>query len=176
MNIQKLEHGKFLCKANFANFVECFNEMVDFINNLKGDFEVDGASGKIQIDKTEITHPIIRYVYDTSDLSGEGGNYQDKGCFRLEDDTLKCCYYNVGGMTKSMENTSISSMIPAEGTKLICLVLDDNNSATIEAIDETDLESEQEDYEQYVKPLYRFTDGEMTDDFRFAPQIQKFEG
>lgn len=48
------------------NFVDTFNWMVDFINNLKGDGD-DDKDKKIKVDKSTSDHPIIKF--SDTDLS-----------------------------------------------------------------------------------------------------------
>lgn len=60
MAFQKLKHGAFLTKKNFPQFVEQFNEMVDFCRNLRGDADTPNDSGSIKLDRSVKGHPVIR--------------------------------------------------------------------------------------------------------------------
>jgi len=57
---QRLKHGKALCEKVFSAFVETFNALVVFKDNLKGDAEVNGELGHIKVDRTDPSHPILR--------------------------------------------------------------------------------------------------------------------
>ena len=59
--VQFLRHGKALCGKVFRTFVETFNWLVMFSQNLKGDRDCDpAATGKITVDRTDPDHPVIR--------------------------------------------------------------------------------------------------------------------
>ena len=64
----KLEKGKLIDSQE--GFVDTFNWMVDFINNLRGDG--DGDAGKrISLDKSVSDHPVIKFGGELS----SGCNY-----------------------------------------------------------------------------------------------------
>lgn len=56
---QKLKHGVLLCKKNFNTFVETFNFLVDFAQNIKGDGDAN-ENGTIVFDRTVPDRPVIR--------------------------------------------------------------------------------------------------------------------
>lgn len=65
--IQYLKHGKALCGKVFASFVETFNWHTDFCANLMGDADLPGkagGTGHITLDRTDPSHPIIRWSSD----------------------------------------------------------------------------------------------------------------
>ena len=65
----KLEKGKLIDSQQ--GFVDTFNWMVDFINNLRGDG--DGDAGKsIRLDRSVSDHPVITF---DGGLSATGGEY-----------------------------------------------------------------------------------------------------
>ena len=60
----KIEHGKFLNQNNFPGFVDTFNELVDFYENIKGDYDKNTHEGSIYVDKTG-NEVVIRYKKPT---------------------------------------------------------------------------------------------------------------
>lgn len=56
--LTKLKTGKALGAQR--GFVETFNAIVDFVRNLKGDADVNNATGLIELDRGDATHPVIR--------------------------------------------------------------------------------------------------------------------
>lgn len=70
--LQKLRHGKLLCKKVFASFVETWNYIVNRIENLKGDADANPQTGHIKIDNTDPEHPIMRLVNIQDFGNGEG--------------------------------------------------------------------------------------------------------
>lgn len=59
--VQKLRHGKVLCKRVFGRFVETFNFLVDWTASVKGDRDVNPAgTGHIRIDRADPGAPVIR--------------------------------------------------------------------------------------------------------------------
>lgn len=72
MGFQKLKHGLFITRQNFPQFVETFNDLVDFCNSLRGDADAPNDSGIIRLDRRVRGRPVIRA--DTSKLLRKGGN------------------------------------------------------------------------------------------------------
>lgn len=62
--LQKLKHDKLLTKQNFPTFVETHNYIVERCENLKGDDDIGGRKGLINVDNIDPEHPIIRCNYD----------------------------------------------------------------------------------------------------------------
>ena len=54
----KLRKGKLIDAQ--PNFVETFNWMVDFINNLRGEGEINAEASTIVVDRTDASAPVIR--------------------------------------------------------------------------------------------------------------------
>lgn len=70
--VQYLQHGKALCGSVFRAFVETFNWHNDFCVNLKGDGDFS-EFGKIKLDRTDQSNPVIRCKGCTnSESEGEG--------------------------------------------------------------------------------------------------------
>lgn len=58
---QRLKHGKALCGKAFSRFVETFNELVDFKDNLKGDADLPTThNGIVKVDRSDPAHPVVR--------------------------------------------------------------------------------------------------------------------
>lgn len=60
--IQKLDHGKLITKGTFPLFVETYNAVNARVDNLKGDYDVNPATGNITVDANDWEHPVIRFV------------------------------------------------------------------------------------------------------------------
>lgn len=69
--IEKLRHGRLLCGSAFRFFVETWNWLTAYVDNMKGDAETDPQSGYITIDRTDPDHPVIRFRADKA--AGGGG-------------------------------------------------------------------------------------------------------
>jgi len=69
--IEKLRHGRLLCGSVFRFFVETWNWLTAYVDNMKGDAETDPQSGYITIDRTDPDHPVIRFRADKV-ASGDG--------------------------------------------------------------------------------------------------------
>lgn len=120
---QRLKHGKALCGKAFSRFVETFNELVDFKDNLKGDADLPTThNGIVKVDRSDPAHPVVRTdlkeLYREIDARVNKPN-PDRTCFRLETRTelelgikeegeegaddewvsIVDCYANIGGVT-----------------------------------------------------------------------------
>lgn len=62
--IEKLRHGRLLCGSVFRFFVETWNWLTAYVDNMRGDAETDPQSGYITIDRTDPDHPVIRFRAD----------------------------------------------------------------------------------------------------------------
>lgn len=67
----KLEKGKLIDAQE--NFVDTFNWMVDFIENLKGDGDAD-AGKSVRVDRSVSDRPVIRLDCELSS-NGDGVEY-----------------------------------------------------------------------------------------------------
>lgn len=74
--IEKLRHGKLLCGSVFRFFVETWNWLVGYVDNMKGDADVNPQSGHITIDRTDPDHPVVRFRADKA--AGGGATPDDK--------------------------------------------------------------------------------------------------
>lgn len=100
----QLQHGLFLNKKNFPDFVESFNWIGERLRNLKGDFDVDPDNGFITIDETDEKHPVIRLT-NTDKLGGGKGEGYD-GCFEIDWDSksFKNPYVQVGNQIRECQS------------------------------------------------------------------------
>jgi len=71
--IEKLRHGRLLCGSVFRFFVETWNWLTAYVDNMKGDAETDPQSGYITIDRADPDHPVIRFRADKVAAGGGGG-------------------------------------------------------------------------------------------------------
>lgn len=168
---QYLKHGKALCGRVFGAFVDTFNWHNDFLLNLCGDRDVNGKEGRLTLDRTDPHHPVMRFVEFEQPDKNEG---RVSGCFELVEGMIVNCFYNCGGITKSMEERDVSSMLESTVKSVICLELG-RNSGDIVLIPFSELETRQGNLGKYTFPLYLVKDGKVVCDLRFAPQIQVFE-
>ena len=60
--LQTLKHGKILCRDVFRFFVETWNWLVGYVDNMKGDADINPAQGHVVIDRTDPDRPVIRLV------------------------------------------------------------------------------------------------------------------
>ena len=69
MITQKLQKEKLLCGKNFGNFVNAWNLVQDRVSNIKGDADTNPQQGHIQVDNSDVNHPVIRLVNLTNATS-----------------------------------------------------------------------------------------------------------
>lgn len=100
--IQKLRHGRLLCGTVFRFFVETWNWLTAYVDNMKGDLDVDPMNGVITVDRTQADFPVIRFRKDRLGALGLGGY---SGPFNPVENEQKIvtgfkeCYFQVGGKT-----------------------------------------------------------------------------
>ena len=71
--IEKLMHGRLLCGSVFRFFVETWNWLTSYVDNLKGDADVNPKNGYITVDRTDPDAPVIRLRADRLPKGGSGG-------------------------------------------------------------------------------------------------------
>ena len=71
--LEMLRHGKLLCGSVFRFFVETWNWIVGYVDNMKGDADVNPQDGHITIDRADPDHPVIRFRADKI-VAGSGGS------------------------------------------------------------------------------------------------------
>lgn len=117
MNIsQRLKHGKALCGKVFSGFVETFNALVDFKDNLKGDDDVSRGNGHIRVDRTNPRFPIIRCSGCRSGGdSGGAVDVDDVSVGKKSDAKIEVKGYH--DLTNTETDKSLAQMIaPESGT------------------------------------------------------------
>ncbi len=77
--IEKLRHGRLLCGSVFRFFVETWNWLTAYVDNMRGDAETDPQSGYITIDRADPDHPVIRFRADKVAAGGGGGAAETDG-------------------------------------------------------------------------------------------------
>lgn len=173
---QKLRHGKALCGKVFGKFVETFNWLVDFSANLKGDADVNEATGSIKVDRTSPFHPIIRFT-GTQSSGGEQAQVEDMGCFKLTKTdggfSVSNKFCQLGGYTvEASGDTTIS----AAGTYGVTAEVSGSGAtATFGAVSLSD----QSNLNHVIIPIYQIgnSDGVLVVeiDYRLMPTVSLIE-
>ena len=70
--LQRLRHGRLLCRGVFRFFVETWNWLVGYVDNLKGDADLNPRLGHVVVDRADPDAPVIRLV-NVGDFFGERG-------------------------------------------------------------------------------------------------------
>lgn len=182
MNLEYLRHGKSLCGKVFRRFVETFNFHNDFISNLKGDADLPVVGGKINLDRTDERHPVIRCQ---GCGNGDGGDeiQSAPGRFEIsvsEDEesgdivaSFVNPYFDVGGKTYEASVGSVT----ITGACILALKVNATGSsgvqpgATVEIYANlAALQAAQADRNYYISPLYELeAGGRVSCDFRTGP-------
>lgn len=162
MNLEYLRHGKALCGKVFGRFVETFNFHNDFISNLKGDADQQVVGGKINIDRTDERHPVIR-------CRGCGGGQKDEekrddgngryAIVSIEDGvvTMKNTYFSVGG--KTYQGDATTATLTGGGSDIVALQIsagEENEPTSSIVVFESfaALQGNQFSLDYYIIPLY----------------------
>lgn len=108
--IQKLRHGRLLSGNVFRFFVETWNWLTAYVDNMKGDLDVDPMNGVITVDRTQPEHPVIRLRKDRlpSALGGYIGPFNPKEDDKKIVSGFEHCYYQVGGLTFHIADVDFS--------------------------------------------------------------------
>lgn len=190
--IQKLRHNRLLCGSVFRWFVETWNWLTAYVDNLKGDGELNGQSGCITVDRTDPDAPVIRLDINKLPVGGGGGGglaSVGDGPFTPILDTpssesddppqtvnrLENCYYQIGGRTILMSNWTapqgtsglVALRVSADPTSPGASVQVYANLAALQAA--------QEDTAYVITPLYIMSGSVITLDMRRTPFIQLAE-
>lgn len=186
MNVapQFLKRGLALCGKNFPRAVETWNWLADFCANLKGDADTNGVSGSIKVDRTDPSHPVIRFVGTTSSGGGGDGSSMpsafqatkvlDNGKFKAW--TISNWYLMRGGRLYCDQTGSVD-VTPVAGS-FICANVDIGftGGVTVELVATlSELEILQREESNYYVPLYYAVEQEELVDLRAMPQVQLFE-
>lgn len=162
--VQKLHHGVIISRRQFPRFVETYNFLVDFVNNLKGDADIPNDHGHISVDRTVEDHPVIR-ISSFKGIGGGGGGgtgYPRRYEIGIERRllTFDNCYYRIGGQT--FEGGSNSITVNHGGDTIVALVIDITGTEptdSLEAFDSfEDLQQLEKNRDKFVIPLYTVTD------------------
>ena len=180
MNLEYLRHGKALCGKVFRRFVETFNFHNDFISNLKGDADLPVVGGKVNVDRTDERHPVIR-----CQGCGGGGDVPATipGCFEFrpegtggESDPggFDSPYYSVGARLYAAPNLRDAGA--GFAGKVVALVVNLGGSQPVASIvaaySFSALQSLSADEDVSVRPLYEFDgDGNPVADLRNMPTV-----
>lgn len=162
--LQYLRHGKALCGKVFNRFVETFNFHNDFIANLKGDGDLPGSNGCMNVDTTDPKHPVIRLNKNKLDLQEHGGEDRDAipGLYEIVSIeggvvTMKNPYFSVGG--KTYEGSSTEATLTGGETGVIALRISaTGGSAPADSLEVYDsvasLQAAQQSLDYYTIPLF----------------------
>lgn len=174
--VQKLKHGKALCGRTFGGFVDTFNWLVDFCLSLEGDKDANTANGRISLDRSDESAPVIRYV-KSSDNSDDLDSFSS-GCWRLdigENATyLRDNYYNAGGKTGMVGDIDVTSHMTSG---FLAAIFEGPGNCSVNLYQSLSaLQFAQDDKDTYVLPLYLLANGKVVLDMRNIPHLQVFEG
>lgn len=177
ITVQKLKRGKALCGKTFGGFVDTFNWLVDFCQSLQGDKDANNANGRITLDRSDESAPVIR-LDAANGGGGGGGDTFASGCWRLdigESATyLRDNYYNAGGKTSQVNDIAVTSYMQSG---YLAVVFDGPGDCQVNLYQSLSaLQSAQEDEDTYVIPLYLLNGGNVVLDMRNTPHLQVFEG
>lgn len=62
--VERLRHGRLLSGSVFRFFVETWNWIVGYVDNMRGDADVNPQNGHITIDRSDPDNPVIRFRAD----------------------------------------------------------------------------------------------------------------
>ena len=108
-----LERGKMIDTQE--NFVDTFNWIVDFINNLKGDGEEDNTK-HIKVDTKTSDHPVIRYDPLSADVLSSQFTGFDVQCVDKDGQTTN--FKAMNGIVFQTNTDSKNSYVVEDGNSL----------------------------------------------------------
>jgi hypothetical protein len=183
--IEKLAHGKILCGAVFRFFVETWNWLTGYVDNLRGDYDENRQNGYIHVDRTNPDSPVIRLRTDrllrksqTLPVTSDGPFfpiYDEEGEDPLRVIGFGNCYWQNGGVTcfmadQSCEYTDGFVVLQADATT------SGNGSASLESYSTlSDLNEAQQSPAFFIAPLYYMEEGHIVMDMRRLPQLYLLE-
>ena len=186
--IQKLRHNRLLCGRVFRFFVETWNWLVGYVDNMKGDADVNPQNGHIVVDRTDPDHPVIRFRADRLPKGG-GGEAVDvpaDGPFSPVYDTegedeevvtgFQNCYWMNGGMTVHMSGTR--SIPGTDGFIALKAGATPSTSGTATLYCYANLaalQAAQRDVAYFIVPLYVVSSSKITLDLRRMPVVYSAE-
>jgi hypothetical protein len=170
----RLKKGLILDADDNRGFVDTFNWLVDFIDNLRGDGDI--APGRaIRLDRTIDDRPVIR-----SDGGGGVGGSAWPCVFepRFTDGAITGFdnrYFQVGGFTRTCDDHVPSGI----GTTIVALSISTTSSSQSGSIVEyasiAALQAAQASLGTTIVPLFQLVDGIVDLDFRRMPTSGMFE-
>lgn len=167
-------------------FVDTFNWLVDFCNNLKGDGEVDFGR-PLWIDRRKDDRPVIRFSGRLAAGGGGGGAvsvsadgpfspiYDDEGDDPDVVTGFANCYWQYGGKTVLLANQSMPGAngfiaLRAGATPETAGDAALNCYATLAA-----LQAAQNELEYFTVPIYRVASSKIVLDLRRMPHVEVAE-
>ena len=187
--IQKLRHGRLLAGRVFRFFVETWNWLTAYVDNMRGDADANPQSGYITVDRTDPDAPVIRLRIDRLPKGGSPGDpvavsadgpfspvYNAEG----EDPDVvtgfRNCFWQNGGVTVQMSD---QSSIPGS-SGFIALkagaLPSTTGTATLECYATfAAMQTAQRDTSHFIVPLYRVASSKITLDMRRMPVVYTFE-
>lgn len=183
--IEKLRHGRLLCGSVFRFFVETWNWIVGYVDNMKGDADVNPQGGHITVDRTDPDHPVIRFRADK--IAGKGGDpvavsadgpfspvYEEDGETGEPTDTVvgfTNCYWQNCGKTVLMSDQTIPGANGFIALRAGATPATDGTATLYCYASFAALQSAQDDVAYFTIPLYRVADSKITLDMRRMPNV-----
>ena len=176
--LETLRHGRLLTGRVFRFFVETWNWLISYVDNLAGDFDVNPQTGHITVDRSKGDRPVIRLRPDV--LRREVFN---DGPFApvFSEDGVKVSalvdrFYQVGGVTHEIEGPWD---VPTDTSGIICVRVGattaNRDADMVIYPDMSALNAAQENLEYVIVPLYILEGGAISVDLRKIPHIQVAE-
>jgi hypothetical protein len=181
--IEKLRHGRILCGGAFSLFVETWNWLTSYVDNMKGDFEVNPKTGCIFIDRTNPDSPVVRFRADRLPAGGAGGSvevaadgpfspiYDDEGEDPEVVTGFSNCYWQNCGVTQHMSDQSIPGTDGFIALKAGATPSTSGTATLYCYADLAALQAAQGDVEYFTVPLYRVASSKITLDMRRMPVV-----
>lgn len=176
--LETLRHGRLLTGRVFRFFVETWNWLITYVDNLAGDFDVNPQTGVITVDRTKGDRPVIRVRRDIfrREMYTDGPFAPVYGEDGVRVSALKDRYYQVGGFTHEMDG---AWDVPDATSGIVCVRVGATTvNADAEMVVYSDLSTlngDQENVEYVIVPLYVMEDSCISVDLRKIPHIQLAE-
>lgn len=154
------------------------DEVIEAMQNLAGDADLDTQSGLIEVDRTEPSHPVIRFRLDRFKLpEGGGGGSSSASAYPSvyeieETDTgghFINRYYEVSGVLRA--GPDASSGLGGYAGKFVAIRVSGTTAAIAGYSNLGAMQSDMIDKNLVVMPLYKLdSDGEVEIDLRHVPR------
>lgn len=156
------------------------NDAAEAFQNLAGDGDLDQQSGLIEVDRSEPSHPVIRFRLDRSKLpKGGGGSIIDRTCpaaydiapWSEQNDALHFVnrYFEVSGVVR--EGPDCTGDLRSHANAFVAIKI--TNSATAIAYYQSlsSMQADMVDQSKVIMPLYKLDgNGDAAVDFRHLPR------